>query len=174
MRYWSICVATGLLVTLGSIGSALAQSAADNADRWGLIGTWRLEGADCAAPIAPGSPDLIYVVRDGKLFHDRDYGGARDSNPVTAAVIRGDGSLEVTARFSQQLRRFLFAKRADGLKRAMYNYNVATEEYSVRDGKFVANGNETPWQKRCRHSNVNASCTALCTAPPTIGPPPAT
>jgi hypothetical protein len=32
----------------------------------------------------------------------------------------------------------------------MSNRNVDTNEYSVRDGKFTANGNATPWQTRCR------------------------
>ena len=62
-----------------------------------------------------------------------------------------DGSLELTISFASrsQTRQLAFAKAADGRIRAFYSRNIDTDEYSIKDGKFVANGNAVPWQSRC-------------------------
>jgi len=79
---------TGLLLfALLSIGVApqasFAQSNADVVRSRGLLGTWRL---DCTRPASRTNPDFKYVVRDGKLFHDRDLGDKTDSAGRVAAL----------------------------------------------------------------------------------------
>lgn len=141
-----LALATLALLSLG--GFAQAETVAQSASDWGLIGTWR---TDCAAPLSQGQPALSYVVRGGRLFHDRDFGGARDSNPVLLATPRSDGSIELLVDFPAfgQVRQFTVVKNGDGRIRTVSNRDVNTDQYSIRDGKFVANGMPPPPQSRC-------------------------
>ncbi len=142
-------VAVALLASLVSPGASLAQTVAATASKWGLLGIWQL---DHKAPVSRTNPALKYVVRGGKLFHDRVFGGGKtDSSAVTSARANPDGALELTIPFASisQTRQFAFVRAADGRIRALYNKNVDTEEYSIRHGKFTATGNVTPWQSRC-------------------------
>jgi hypothetical protein len=138
-------VVVALLVTSGA---ALAQSSVRAASSWGLVGTWRV---DCSQPRSRSNADLKYVVRDGKLFHDRDFGDSTDTNSVTSAKTKPDGTLELVVSFSKlgESRRFSFMKGRDGRIRAMFNRSERTKEASVLDGKFTSNGQPTPWQTRC-------------------------
>lgn len=122
---------------------------AEAASSWGLIGTWRL---DCSKPVSRSNADLKYVVKGGELFHDREFGDTSDSNPVTSARAKSDGTIEIVVDFAglSQTRRFSFMKAGDGRIRAMSNRNDKTNEPSVVDGKFTSNGQPTPWQTRCR------------------------
>jgi hypothetical protein len=137
-----------LLGVLATAQAAHAQTVVESARKWGLLGTWRL---DCAKPRSGSNPDLIYVVRGGKLFHDREFGDRRDSSAVMLATIKRDNSIEITVNFVslKQTRQFSFTKGADGRIRALTNRNVDTNEYTVTGGKFTANGGPTPWQTRC-------------------------
>jgi hypothetical protein len=138
-----------LLAVLAASGAALAQTTAQTASKWGLLGTWRL---DCSKPMGRSNPDLSYVVRGGKLFHDREWGDTRDSSAVVLATSKADGTLEMVVNFTSlsQTRQFSFMKASGNRIRALSNRNVNTNEYSVRDGKFTSNGKPTPWQTRCR------------------------
>jgi hypothetical protein len=140
-----------LLAVLVTTEASLAQTVAETASKWGLLGTWRL---DCTKPASRSDGALQYVVRGGKLFHDREFGDARDSSSVILATTKADGSLEIVVSFVSfsppQTRQFAFTKGSDGRIRAISNRNVDTNEYSIRDGKFTANGNTPPWQTRCR------------------------
>jgi hypothetical protein len=137
-----------LLAVLATPEAALAQSTVETASRWGLIGTWRL---DCSLPASRSDGELKYVVRGGSLYHDREFGDARDSSLVTSATRKADGSLELVVKFDSlnQTRQFSFIKGGDGRIRAISNRNVATNEYTIKDGKFTSNGNPPPWQTRC-------------------------
>jgi hypothetical protein len=137
--------ALGILATFAA---PQAQTMADTASQWGLLGSWRI---DCRQPASRSNGDLKYVVRDGMLFHDRNFGDVHDSSPVVAATAKRDGSLEITVNFASlsQTRQFSFMRGPDGRIRAMSNRNVNTNEYTIEDGKFTANGNMTPWQTRC-------------------------
>jgi hypothetical protein len=137
-----------LLGVLATTGLAYAQTTAETARGWGLLGTWRL---DCSRPMDRSNPDLKYVVRDGRLYHDREFGDANDSSAVVTAVVKADKSLEIVVKFDslKQTRQFSFMKGPDGRIRAVANRNVDTNEYSVRDGNFTSNNNPTPWQTRC-------------------------
>lgn len=136
------------LAVLATSEASLAQTAAETASRWGLLGIWRL---DCSQPVSRSDGALQYVVRGGKLFHDREFGDARDSSSVMSATAKADGSIEVTVKFVSfsQTRQYSFVKGRDGRIRAVSNRNVDTDEYSIRNGTFTGNGNSTPWQTRC-------------------------
>ena len=137
-----------LLAVLLMPEASLAQTIAETASKWGLVGTWRL---DCNAQASRSDGELKYVVRGGQLYHDREFGDARDSSLVTQATRKADGSLELTVKFDSlsQTRQFSFIKGGDGRIRAISNRNVATNEYSIKDGTFTSNGNTPPWQTRC-------------------------
>ena len=138
-------VVLAILATCQATLAQRAQTAAESASQWGLLGTWRL---DCNTPASSADSDLSYVVREGQLFHDREFGNARDSSVVNAATILPDGSIELVVTFASlaQTRQFSLTKGGDGRIRALSNRKVDTEEYTVRDGKFTGNGNDSPWQ----------------------------
>jgi hypothetical protein len=141
-----------VLVLLGVLATSealLAQTVADTASRWGLLGNWRI---DCSKPASRSNGELKYVVKGGKLFHDREFGDVRDSTPVMSATTKADGSIEIVINLvsRSETRQFSLIKGSDGRIRAMSNRNVDTNQYSIVDGKFTANGNATPWQTRCR------------------------
>lgn len=142
-------VALFTLGVLATFDTASAQTIAETASRWGLLGSWKL---DCSQPTSRSNGDLRYVVRGGKLYHDRDFGDAKDSSAVMSATRKADGSIEIVVSFASlsQTRQFSFRKGSDGRIRAISNRNVDTNEYSIKDGKFTANGNDAPWQSRCR------------------------
>ena len=137
-----------LLVVLAT-SEACAETVAQTASKWGLLGTWRL---DCSKPASRSDGALQYVVRAGKLFHDREFGDSRDSSAVILATAKADGSLEIVVNFVSlsQTRQFSFMKGRDGRIRTFSNRNVDTDEYSIKDAKFTTNGNPTPWQTHCR------------------------
>jgi hypothetical protein len=138
-----------LLAVLVTSEVSFAQSNAETATKWGLLGSWKV---DCNAPTNRQDPTVAYAVREGRLFHDRDFGDAKDSSPVVLATRKPDGAIELVVTFTslKQTRQYSLTKGSDGRARALSNRNVDTNDYSVRNGKFTANGNETPWQARCR------------------------
>jgi hypothetical protein len=128
--------------------AARAQSNVEVATSWGLIGTWRI---DCKQPASRDNPDLKYVVRDGKLFHDRDFGGTTDSHQVIVATQRPDKSLELVVNFNEfnETRQYAFVHGRSDTLRTMYNRNVDTGDYSIREGVMAASGQPSSWQFRC-------------------------
>jgi hypothetical protein len=144
-------VALAFLAALASSSPSLAQTVAETASKWGLLGTWKL---DCAAPASGSNVALSYVVRGGRLFHDRDGGASKqytDSNQVASARVNPDGTLEVTIPFASlsQTRQIAFIRGADGRIRVLYNKNVDTGEYSIKGGAFTSDGRLSAWQSRC-------------------------
>jgi hypothetical protein len=141
-------IALVLLAVLAAPADSFAQTVAETASKWGLLGTWRL---NCSAPASRSDGELKYVIRGGKLYHDREFGDARDSSQVTSATRKADGTLELVVKFDSlsQTRQFSFIKGSDGRIRAVSNRNVDTNEYTIKDGKFTSNGNIPPWQTRC-------------------------
>jgi hypothetical protein len=138
-----------LVGVLAAADAASAKTTANIATEWGLLGTWKI---DCGVPASRSDPDLIYTVRDGQLFHDRDWGDGRDSNPVVSTSVTDKGGLEILVKFDsiKQTRQWISIKGDDGRLRTISNRNVDTGEYSIREGKLTANGNVTQWQTRCR------------------------
>jgi len=131
-------------------GSASAETAAETARRWGLLGQWSL---DCALP-----PDrdrgavLAYEVIDGgRLVYRRDFGDSTDSADVIAAEISADGLLNLRVFFPKlkQTRDYGLLMDADGSIRAFYNRDQKGN-YSIRNGRFSANGKPTPPNHKCK------------------------
>ena len=124
------------------------KSVADIASSWGLLGSWAL---DCTQSVSRQNAYLSYVRRGDGMVHNRDFGDSRDSNEILQAAISRDGFLELTGHFAglSQTRRWVLIKK-DGRIRAIANSNADGTDVSIRDGRFVANGNKSPWQTRCR------------------------
>jgi hypothetical protein len=142
-------IAVSLAGLLAAVNTAPAGTAAETAAQWGLLGTWRL---DCSTPLSRSDPALQFVVREGNLFHERNWGDGQDSSPVLSAVPTDNGGLQVQVRFDSinQTRQWIYTRQDDGRIRSVSNKNVDTDQYSIRDGKFTDNGNVTPWQTHCR------------------------
>jgi hypothetical protein len=141
----------GLIALIGLAAApqaSFAQSNVEVATKWGLIGTWRI---DCRQPASHDNPDLKYVVRDGKLFHDRDFGGTTDSHQVIAATPRPDNALELIVNFTEfnETRQYAFVHGRSDTLRTLFNRNVDTGDYSIRDGKVSGSDQSSAWQFRC-------------------------
>jgi hypothetical protein len=145
-RLLRICV-FALLFGLGGAMPGWAQDPAEIAAQWGLLGTWAV---DCTQPPSRQNSYLTFA-RDGELlFHRRDFGDARDEHPVTSVREAADGTIEVVIDLAifAQTRTIVFAKEGEGKKRAVSNRDDKGV-YSIRDSKFVANGQPAPVQNRC-------------------------
>ena len=141
-------LALAILFSLTLTLDVSAETAAQTARKWGLIGAWSL---DCSLP-----PDrnkgtvLAYVVAsDGRILHRRNFGDSTDESEVIAAEVSRGGMLNLRVLFPslKQTREYGFLMQPDGTIRAMYNRSQKGE-YSIRDGKFTANGNPTPPQHK--------------------------
>lgn len=128
---------------------ASARTVTEAANAWGLIGSW---SQDCSLP-----PDhdrgtvLSYViVRGDRLIYRRNFGDARDDNEVIGAKVSADGVLNLRAHFPSlnQTREYGLMKQPDGTIRAVYNRSQKGE-YTIKDGRFTANGNPTPPEYKC-------------------------
>jgi hypothetical protein len=143
-------LALALLYSLTLISGASAETVAQTARKWGLIGPWSL---DCSLkPDRNEGTMLAYEVgTHGRLVYRRDFGDATDENDVVAAEISGDGMLNLRVFFPslKQTREYGLAMQPDGTMRTMYNRNRKSE-YTIKDGKFTASGDPTPPQHKCR------------------------
>ena len=94
---------------------------------------------------------LAYEIAPGdRVVHRRNFGATTDESEVITAEVSGDGMLNLRVFFPKlkQTREYGFAMQPDGTMRAMYNRNQ-NGEYTIRNGKFTANGNPTPSQQKC-------------------------
>lgn len=142
-------LAPAMAMSLTLVSPVHAETIAETARQWGLIGRWSL---DCSLP-----PDhargavLSYEVADGdRLLHRRDFGGSHDEGEVLSATVSGDGVLNLRIYFPsvKQTREYGMMHLADGSIRAVYNRNEQNQ-YSIKDGKFTATGKPTPAQRKC-------------------------
>lgn len=142
------------VILIGSFwpGDANAQTAAEAAKDWGLLGSWM---TDCNLQPSEGSRNS-YVVRGAQLFLDRDFGpqnGGLVSDAITDAKVQPDGTIDLTVYFASvtppQTRRNSMVRGSDGRIRMWTNLNLNTGEYSVRDGVLTHNGKPTPSLVRC-------------------------
>src|SRR5438093_7235293 len=92
MRAFARSVGLALVALIATCEASLSQTIAETATKWGLLGAWR---TDCNTPVSLSNGELRYVVKGGKLLHDREFGDRRDSSPVTSATLRSDGSLDI-------------------------------------------------------------------------------
>ena len=94
---------------------------------------------------------LSYVITgDDRVVHRRDFGDTTDENEVVTAEVSADGMLILRVFFPgfKQTREYGLMKQPDGAMRTMYNHDQK-DQYSIRDGKFTANGNPTPALHKC-------------------------
>jgi hypothetical protein len=150
-------LALAILFSLTLTLEVSAETVAQTARKWGLIGAWSL---DCSLP-----PDrnkgtvLAYVIAsDGRVLHRRNFGESTDESEVVAAEVSRGGMLNLRVFFPslKQTREYGLVMQSDGTIRAMYNRSQKGE-YSIRDGKFIANGNPTPPQHKCSANFARAN-----------------
>lgn len=139
-----------ILFSLALTPIASAETVAETALKWGLIGPWSL---DCSHP--PNSNKgsvLAYELAPGdRVVLRRRFGDGTDESKVVAAKVSRDGMLNLRVFFPQlkQTREYGLAMQPDGTMRAMYNRSQKGE-YTIRDGRFTANGKPTPSEQKCR------------------------
>lgn len=137
--------------------AAFAETTAETASRWGLIGRW---SRDCSLPPDHDRGALLSfeLAGNGRLIHRRDFGDMQDQAKVTHASISGGNMLNLRIFFPsvKQTREFGLIMQPNGAMRAIYN-REKNGKYSIRDGKFTANGQPTPPQYRC---DAKAAATA--------------
>lgn len=142
-------LAVAIVFSMTLAVTASAATMAETALKWGLIGPWSL---DCSlAPDRDRGTVLSYeIAKGGRVVHRRDFGDASDENRVLSAEVSGDGMLNLRVYFpkSRETREYGLMMQPDGTTRAIYNRNQK-REYTIRDGKFTANGNPTPPQHKC-------------------------
>ncbi len=127
-----------------------AETVAQTARKWGLIGPWSLDYS--LPPDRNKGTVLAYVIASGdRVVHRRNFGDTTDESEVVTAEVSGDGMLNLRVFFPslKQTREYGLIKQPDGTMRAMYNRNQKGE-YTIRNGKFTANGNPSPSQHKCR------------------------
>ena len=143
-------LALALLVCLALAPGASAKTVAQTVQKWGLIGPWSL---DCSLkPDRNGGTVLDYaIVGDDRVVHRRNFGDKIDESEVVTAEVSEDGLLKLRVFFPslKQTREFGLTMLPDGTMRAIYNRNQKNE-YSIRDGRFAADGSPTPPQHKCR------------------------
>ncbi len=129
---------------------AAAQSPIQAATGWDLLGTW---SSDCSIPPSRLHTWLSYVVRDGRLFYEQNYGDGRSSNEIASARLLPDGNIEIVMKFTTvsppQTRLNVNTRGADGRFRTIESKNVGTGEYSIRDGLVSPNNQPSKWLSRC-------------------------
>jgi hypothetical protein len=143
-------LALAMLFFLTLTLDASAETVAETARQWGLIGPWSL---DCTLkPDRNRGTVLAYeIAPDDRVVHRRNFGDTTDENEVIAAEVSTDGMLNLRVFFPEpkQTREYGLILQPDGTMRAMYNRNQ-NNEYTIKDGKFTANGNPTPAQHKCK------------------------
>jgi hypothetical protein len=142
--------ALALLFALALPLGASAETVARTVQKWGLIGPWSL---DCSLrPDRNRGTVLDYaIVGDDRVVFRRNFGDQSDESEVVTAEISKDGMLNLRVFFPslKQTREYGLTMQPDGTVRAIYNRSQKNE-YSIKDGKFTADGSPTPPQYRCK------------------------
>lgn len=145
-------VSLAFLAMMLSLGAAQADSTSDTVAKFGLIGEWAI---DCTVDPGPNLKGrLKYTIgKKGDIVHIRNFGDRTATDYVKSARITPEGWLELKVYFPElekgaQNRTFALAKQPDGTLRAMYN-RAENGDRTIVDGKFTANGNDTPKQTKC-------------------------
>jgi hypothetical protein len=132
--------------------ASFAQTSAQVASSWGLLGTWQVE---CGGAPSDTNPVYTYGANGAQVVLDRDFGdNRRDSNMVTGVRRTPSGEITYTVIFASteppQNREHVFLKSQNGrAMRIISNRNPDTNVYAVRDGKYSDDGQTTVWMNRC-------------------------
>ena len=124
------------LALLAATSPALAQTAGEVAERWGLLGLWKI---DCSRGPTKEDPAFRYIVRGGKLFQDSDDGAEKQQNLVTfAAADAATRTLELTVIFPPGNPAHTVVLRREGGDRFSVRSNrvTGTNDYAIKDGKL--------------------------------------
>jgi hypothetical protein len=145
--HWFILAFASFVVALHH-APARAETPAETAAAFGLLGTWAV---DCRLPPSLANAYLTYAATPGgNIAHDRDFGSQRNIGEVVRASLTAGGiDLVVFFPVSAQSRQITIAKAGDGRMRTIADSFISSKEYAVRDGKLLATGTEMPWQMRC-------------------------
>ena len=137
-----------VLELLLPVQAALAETPAEAARRWGLIGTWRF---NCNAPPDKIDVVLVYAVRNNRLYHDRNWGSGTDSSAITNATIRPDGAIDLLINFTSlsQTRQNILKKMPDGRVLTLVSRNVDNDQHTIKDGKVAGSGQPMTLLTRC-------------------------
>ena len=129
---------------------ASAETVAQTVQAWGLIGPC---SPDCSLrPDRNRGTVLDYeIVGDERVMHRRNFGDSSDESEVVTAEVSGDGILNLRVFFPslKQTREYGLMMQSDGTMRAIYNRDQ-TQAYSIKNGKFTADGSTTPPQHKCK------------------------
>ena len=143
-------MALALVLSATLVSQACAETIAETASKWGLIGPWSL---DCALPPDRGQGTVLAyeTTPDDGVVHLRNFGDATDENPVVSARVSPDGILNLRVFFTsfKQTREYGLLMQPDGTLRAIYNRNE-NKQYSIKDGKFTADGKATAAFHKCK------------------------
>jgi hypothetical protein len=107
------------------------------------------------ANIDPVWSTTVIARNHGLLIYDTLFGLGADFRPkpqmAAGAEVSADGMLNIRVFFPglKQTREYGLIRQTDGTMRAIYNRDQK-DEYTIKDGKFTANGSPTPAQHRCR------------------------
>jgi hypothetical protein len=136
------------------VSPTCAETIAETARQWGLVGPWSL---DCSLPPDHANGTVLsYEITNGeRLMHRRDFGDSKDEAEVLSATVSSDGTLNLKVYFPsvKQTREYGMMPLDDGSIRAVYNRNDKNQ-YSIKDGKFTVNGKPTPAQHKCERPPV--------------------
>lgn len=135
--------------SLTLVVDASAETVAQTVRKWGLIGPWSM---DCSLkPDRDKGTVLTYeVVGDDRVVFRRNFGDGADESEVVTAEVSADGMLNLRVFFPslKQTRESGLMMQPDGSMRAIYNRNPK-DEYTIKDGKFVASGIPTAALHKC-------------------------
>ncbi len=139
MRIPVACLAAILAVI-----PAAAQGPAATLEAWGILGSW---APSCDRP--PGEDNVYYIwgERSGEAFLQRKGGTFGDTNPITDARILPDGQLEYRVTFGAQAMINTWGKGEKGIR--IFTNRYESGQPTVRNGRLVHNGKDTPWHSRC-------------------------
>jgi hypothetical protein len=138
----------GFIFSLTFALDAWAETAAQTAGKWGLIGSWAV---DCSIPRDNAHPLFSYeVTADDRMMLRRDFGTRKDEQEVSSAEIAGHGLLILRILFPafKQIRENGMVMLPDGGVRPIFSRNDKGQ-YSIRNGRFVANGHPTVALHKC-------------------------
>jgi hypothetical protein len=135
-------------LTVAVAPAAAAGTTAETVRNWGLLGSW---ATDCSVPPDRANPALVYeITPDERVMLRRNFGTGKDEQEISTAEISGDGVLRLRMFFPafKQTRDNGIVMQSDGSIRAIYSRNDK-DEYTIRDGSFVASGNPTVALHKC-------------------------
>ena len=145
-RLWHAVSGAVMVLVLAQSGASAQATTGATLTQWGLAGTWSL---DCGTPPSQQNYHLSFTVGvAGRAFYAPQFGAAPDPAEIESAKILPDRTIELIIKFSEP-RRYVFASANDGRAiRTIVSQKVGGE-YAVRDGKYVPQGSDTVWIKRC-------------------------